>query len=135
MGVSRNFTIFIFCICAALLCFWSGYYVRYRSAIRQAGQSDNEFRTQLENKQRRIDELEARLGELGDLVSDGFANVSGTVERISVQVDDAIKQTGDIRATVRVLRETAKELETSRDYFRRLSGRVDNIKYNNAEMK
>jgi ABC-type transporter Mla subunit MlaD len=114
----------IFCIVIVLFFLFSfstGYYVGHRLSIQQTGQSDNEFRDQLADKQRRIDELETRLNEFRGMVSDGFRNVSGAIDRISEQVDIATKQAGDIRATANSLREAVKILENSRDYFRELS--------------
>jgi len=110
--------------------FGAGYWLR--STVQQAGQSDNEFRAELEAKQGRINELEARLGDLGNLVSDGFGNVIGTVGRVQGYVDLALEQSGDIRTTVNLIREAVKELENSERYFRELASRLSDSQRNSG---
>jgi len=117
----KNIVFCIIIIVFFIFCFSAGYFVGHRLSIQQIGYADNAFRIELANKQRRIDELETRLNELGGMVSNGFRNVSGTIDRISEQIDIATRQTGDIRTTINSLREAVKVLENSRDYFRSLS--------------
>jgi len=127
-----------FCLIAVLFVFFffagfgTGYRFRSRPDVQPAGPTDNEFGKQLVDKQRRIDELETRLGDLRGLVSDGFTNISGTVERVSGQIDVALQQSGDIRATIGLIREAVKELENSERYFRGLADSIPNGKSDSA---
>jgi hypothetical protein len=115
----------------SLLCigFCSGYYFGNRSTVRETGQSNNEFREQLEIKQRRINELEAERNYFGDMVSDACRDIIGTVDRVSGYNNDALKQAGDIRTTAGLIREAVKELEASRLYFRELANRFSSSEY------
>jgi hypothetical protein len=109
--------------------FFSGYYFGNRSTVREIGQSDNEFREQLEVKQRRIDELEAERNYFRDMVSDACGNIIGTVDRISGYNNDALQTAGDIRTTAGLIREAVKELENSELYFRELATRLSGSEY------
>ena len=104
--------------------FGAGYWFGARSTVQPAGPADYEFGKQLEDKQRTIDRLEAELDDLGGLVSDGFRNVIGIVDRVSGQIDAVLQQGGDIRATVGLIREAVKELENSERYFRGLADSI-----------
>ena len=113
--------LFFVIMCAG---FCAGYWFRSRTDVRPAGPTDNEFRAESEAKQRRIDELEAQLGDFRNLVSDGFRDIGGIVERISGEIDSAARETGDIRKTVGLIREAVKELENSERYFRGLADSI-----------
>ena len=104
--------------------FGAGYWFGSRPVVQSAGTTGDEFGKQLEDKQKRIDELEAELDDLGGLVSDGFRNVIGIVDRVSGQIDAVLQQGGDIRATVGLIREAVKELENSERYFRGLADSI-----------
>jgi hypothetical protein len=109
--------------------FGAGYYFGNRSTVRETGQSDNEFREQLEVKQARIDELEAERNYFGTLVSDACRDIGGTVDRVSRYNNDALTTAGDIRATAGLIREAVKELEASELYFRKLANRLSGGEY------
>lgn len=105
---------FIVAFAACLIGLFAGYFFGNRSAVRQAGLAADAARVESEAQQRRIDQLEARLGYFGELVRDGFGSVRGTVDRVSREIDDAITTTSDIRATVRQIREAVKGLDDIR---------------------
>jgi hypothetical protein len=130
--VIPHFMVFLFLFAFSCAAFGAGYYVCYRTTVQPAGQSDDEFGKQLADKQRRIDELETRLGDIGSMVSDGFGNVSRTVGRISGQIDYALNEAGDVRTTISLLREAVKELEKSELYYRRLADRVSGNEHNSG---
>jgi hypothetical protein len=104
--------------------FGTGYYAGHRLSVRQAGQADNEFREQLEIKQARIRELEARLADVGIMVSDAFGNVSGVVDGVQRRIDNALQEAGGIRETVGIIRDAVKDLEDGKRYFRELAARL-----------
>jgi hypothetical protein len=124
MNEKVNFYIVVILVIVAVAFGGAGYYAGYRLSVRQAGQSDNEIREQLEIKQARIDELETRLADVGIVVSDVVGDISGAVGRISGHIDIAVESSGDIRITTRELREAVKILEDGKRYFRELAARL-----------
>jgi hypothetical protein len=127
-----NIIFFLLIIVFISFSFGAGYYYGNRSAIREVGQPNDEFRKQLEDKQRRIDELEIRLSSIRNMVSDVSGSICGTVDRISGQIDFALNQSSDIGTTVRLIREAVKELEASELYYRELANRLSGSEYHSG---
>jgi len=124
--------IVIFIIVTAMS-FGAGCIFGYGFSVRQDRRADNEFREQLENKQREINELEIRLSGVTDVVRNVSRDIGGIVDGISEQIDIAVQQGGDIRATFNEIRKAVKELENRERYYRELANRLSNSERDTGE--
>jgi chromosome segregation ATPase len=125
----KNYIFIVIIIVLVIAGFCTGYYFGNRSTVRETGQSDNEFRAELEVKQRRIDELEAERNYFRNMVSDACRDIGGIIDRISGHDNDALQTAGDIRATAGLIQEAVKKLENSELYFRELANRLSGGEY------
>jgi len=120
-------------LCVIIASFGAGYAVGYRRTVQQIGQSDNEFRAELESEQRRVAELEAELVVIRSMVSNAFVGIGGAITRAEGRIEYAINEVDDIRETVGIIRAAVKDMENSLRYFRELVARLSNSEHNTGE--
>jgi len=132
---ATNRCVIVIVLCVIIASFVTGYIIGNRNgqSVRQTGQPDSEFRAELESKQRRIDELEAELIVLRDLVSNAFGYLSGAIEGAERRIEYALGEVGDIRETIGIIRAAVKDLENSLRYYREFVARFNNDECDTGE--